>query len=432
MLDFKPRFCDKCGEPKNKLENGIVVITRCTCDWEIGAYEQGRLTVHPDFLNGWTLKDWNPGLFVGGGNGIFRNLIKIQKACAIKALYEFCFKIIQNDPTPGRSRYSLFQSMDRGKTLFIRGPNNSGRGCLMATIKMFCAFHDISTTPNPGDWSTFKSEVLQSEWNSKEADMAKLLVNEQYLNVKVLALEHVRGEGQLSQGERFPRRPFRGCNVIDSILTRRTFQKGCMLFTSAEFIKEIGDTVGDKLPDILESEHTSTILMFSPAEADALLDGVMKRLSVMRVEAHSLANSGKGTLQTQFSEERAIESLKEALFLETAFPTLEIEGSIPIKDKIDQDEGSQDPKFSAEVYKTYAEFNKNVREKNLAYDEGMKKAYQSAVIGCKELAFKMSQRELIQTGKMMSEAYGSVASINKIIEDARQIREVILTQKAPQ
>lgn len=429
--EFTPRFCERCKEPKNRLIDGRDVITRCSCDWEAGYLERLRATVHQDFwynrTKPWSLKAWDPLLFKYGGKGVFRNLIKVQKAYVINKLYDFCFKLLENDPFPGQRRYSLYRSMEKGRTLFIRGPNNSGRGCLVAYIKMFCAIRDISTTPNPADWSTFKSEVLASEWNGKEADLAKLQVAEQYQNVKVLVLENLKGEGQLQQGERFPRRPFRGANLVDSILTKRTFQQGCTVFTSGEFAREIGDTVGDKLPDMLDSDNTTSIIMFSPAEADSLWDGLNRKISSMRLEIAGMQGAAKETLQNKMSIERAADTVKECLFLEKAYPIVNPGDSEPVTQML---KFAKDNKYPAEVLAAFSEFNRNWTGKTLAYEEGLKRAYQTAAGSSKELSYKMSQKELIETGKMMSVACGSVDDeINALIDGARKTRDLIETQK---
>lgn len=427
MSDFSPRFCDRCKEPKNRLIDGVDIILRCSCDWEAGFGERLRATCHPAFWSGWSLTQWDPPIFKYGGIGVFKNFIKLQKANAINKMYDFCFRILENDPEPGKRRFAIYKSMEKGKTLFIRGPQNSGRGCLISCIKMFCATkQDISATPNPADWSTFKSEILQSEWNGKEADMMKLMVAEQYQNVKMLCLENVKGEGELIPGDKFPRRPFRGSNMVDALLTKRAFQPGGMVLTSGEFIKEIGDTVGDKLPDILQSDSTSLILLFSPKEADALYEGLLGRMNALRLEASSVEGRDQAkTLQNKISIERLADTIKECLYLEKAFPTVSPIGTESLTERLTVG-GDM---FPPEALATYAEFNKEWATKGLAYEEGLKRAYQSAASGSKELSYKMSPRELVETGKMMSDACGEDEDINKLIRAAREKRDKILSEK---
>lgn len=422
--DFKQRFCKECKGAKNAMENGVEVLLRCTCDWMQEFIERLRATVSHEFWRDGknfklkTINNWDPALFKSGGIGEFKGLIEMQKAVAVQRLFDFCF-------TKEEGRFSIYKSIERCKNLFVRGPVHSGRGLLTATIKIFCAMHDISVTPNPADWSTFKGDILAADWNGRDGEEAKMKVSEQYMNVKILSLENIKGEGH--PGERGNRRPFRGSQGIDALLTKRSFHQGSLVFTSSEFAREIGDSVGDKIQDILDSDNTSLILMFSPAEADALLEGVRQRMKILRREVKSFQDMQKKGVSDEHSFERAAETFKDAYFLDLAFESLRWPGE---GDTVALTLETTGAAFPPLIVQTFADLEKIKQDdKSLAYQQGMEKAYKSAAGACKELASKMSHREMVETGKMMSNACNADA-LKAAVAKAVVLKDLIRNQKA--
>lgn len=424
LLGFKEQKCGVCGEPKNELRDGNEIILRCTCDWERGYHDRLKRTVHPDY---WLKKitNWSPPAFKDGGRGRFKSLIKIQKATAMQRLYDFCFKIHGRDKGTGFKQYALYKSMERGRNLYIRGPNGSGRGLLTATIKIFTAMKNISTTPLPGDWSTFKSEIAQSDWNSREADIVKMSIIENYRNVKLLALENVKGE---SGGAR----KFRSSTLIDDMLTKRSMLQGSMVMTSSDFIRQIGDTVGDRLPEILTSENTSIIIMFSPKEADALLSALVSYMSSARLVVLQLKQSAKEGLSNQLADDKAVEAVEEVLYLEDAFPevpAVTTEASLKFNKANSVTTSLALGKYSMESIKqAFAKFNVDKKENNLAYQERHQRVLVNAVKASKELGSRMEEKEMLETGKMMSLACRPLESVKACIAAATELREKMVSE----
>lgn len=431
--DFAPRFCDKCGGPKNEIQGDREVILRCTCDWERGFHERLKSTVPAEFWKEkvFSIRDWNPPIFRKGGDGIFKNLIKIQKTNAVLKLYEFCHRLIKRDEK-GMKYYALDRSIDRSNNLFMRGTVNSGRGTLMAQIKIFAAHRDISATPNPGDWSVFKSEMAQSEWHGKDAEFVKTSVAEQYRNVKVLTLENVRGEGTFGLDRQ--RRPFRSANLIDVLLTQRNLKPGCMAFTSDEFAKEIGDTMGDKLPEILASPKTSLILLFSSTEADALQQGLIKYYEKTKNAAEQLKKGDKLKFQEQLTENRLLECAEEAFYIEHLFPRIpatkhfKFDETESLSYLIENDAMKQVDPWSPKIRTLRAEFIEEKELNGLSFQLKIDKVLINVVRECSILSQKMTEKEMLETGRMMSDACSGVERSQQIIATAKDIREKFFTE----
>ena len=426
LTEFSPRFCPCCGEPKNEIKDGVEIIKRCTCDWERGFHDRVRKTIHYSFWRDGvvTIKDWSPPLFKDGGPGRFKTFIKIQKAVAIHKLYDFCFKFIGKTPE-NKKVYALDKNMERGRSFYIRGPLGSGRGTLLSQIKFFAAFRDISTTPNPADWATFKSEIAQCNWNGKEAEIAKDNVSDQYRQVKLLTLENVKGEES--------KFPFKGASLIDDLLTKRNLNHGCNIFTSSDFVGQLGNLVGDRLPEILMSEGTSIVLLFHPTEADALLNAVIRR-RIKLEDIIAKCNFGQSkTHQDSLQEDKNLELVKELLYINEAFGCLPLSLSLQSVSKLQTESlveqlGLKPEQFHEKIQKVWAAFGVSKEEKGLEYEEALKRVYISVIKECPELGNRMTEKEMIETGKMIRLACSEKDVINKYINDAQQLREKMFNE----
>lgn len=420
MNEFKERFCDVCKEPKNRIENGAEILCRCSCDVERMWLERIAQTVHPDYWVGEdgknkvrTLNDWNPPIFRNGGNCQFKNLIKIQKANVVYRLNEFCFDLIRKNP----KQYAIEGSIAKGRALFVRGPHGSGRGTLMANIKIFAAGRDISATPNPSEWSIFKGHILAADSWSKTGDAAKDEITGRYENVSLLTLEDIKGEPDS--------RRFRSAASIDAVLSRRLLHPGAIVFTSTEFIKQIGDTIGDKIPEILLSDKTIQILMFSTIEADALLEAMTSKLTAFRLTAERIPEKETG-LKAAAERELMLQDVEMAFYMEHAFPEIPSTlGSSKIKAGSLQMKLSMTNKYPEDLRQRWAAFCKDREEKTLRFHEMMDRTLVAAVKDCKELAAKMTQREMLETGKMMQLACSGKNEFNAYMDKARILRKAM-------
>lgn len=440
MANFSPRFCEICKEPKNDLRNGTEIILRCTCDWARGFHERIKHTVRRDFwdpkivdpedkneIKLKTIDHWDPPIFANGGPGRFKNFIKIQKANAILRLNDFCFKLLKKDSN-GVKHHALDHSIERGRNLFIRGPYGSGRGTLLANIKFFAALRDISSTPVPYDWAVFKSEIIAADSWSKDGALAKADITEHYRQVKLLTLEGLKGEGSIYSDDKRPKR-FRSASSIDEMLTRRQMASGSMVFTSDDFIRQIGDSIGDRLPEILTSSNTVLILLFSPLEADGLLDGLIKRLTLFRASAEKLVK--RDSLKTAADNELALQDVEQALYIEHAFPEIPATtgvGAVKLKAESLHMKLGIANKYPDEMKRLWTDFCTDREAKNLKFQEMMNKTYVSVVSECKQLAAHMTEKEMLDTGRMMSMACQPAADIKEHIKNARNVREAMKNQ----
>jgi len=432
--EFQQRFCPVCNEQKNKLVDGVEIITRCTCDWQRGLHERIKKTIPFDFwgktpkgekeARSITFADWSPPLFRDGGSRKFKSFIKVQKAFCIQRLYNFCFKRLSEKGSPDPI-YALDKSIERGHNLYIRGPAGSGRDLLISQIKFHTAYRKISTTPLPGEWSTFKSEIAQCNWNGKEADEAKQIVADKYRHVQLLTLSNVKGENS--------KFPFKGATLIDDLLSKRALSQGSMVFTSSDFIHEMGESVGDRLPDILRSDNTSLILLFDPVEADELLNTIIRRLLKLRDSVEKMEFGKKG-VQNQLSEEKDLETLNELFLMEEIFKKIPISNSFQdATSKLSNESISElidlEPaKYHEKIRQKWLQFNAIKKENSLAYQENLKKVYIAIVKDCPGIGNKMTEKEMIETGKMLKYACSGDEEIKSLLEHVRQLREKILTE----
>ena len=416
--EFIQVVCPKCGEQKNTLRNGQEVRLRCTCDWERGYHERIRRTVMPTFYeNGRkTIMDWSPPMFKQGVGGEFKSFIKVQKSLAMRKIYDFCFRPVSDSPRV----YSLNRSVDTNRNLYIRGPLNSGRDLLLASIKIFAAAKDLSATPVPYEWATFKQDVAQSDWQGREAEMARIRIADQYRNVKLLTLANIQGETFWNDDKK-PRR-FRSSLVIDDILTRRMTMPGSIVLTSAEFIGQIADSMGDRLPEILTSPKTTIIIMFSVDEADSLLTSLTRKLLSLRAAASKARSiTEKKKIQEDLAEKKILEEILDCLYLETLLPDLSPNDSLTRL--LDLDPGS----YPQKVNEVFAQFKSDQQANNLTYREGVKRAKVMAVTECQELKHKLSVREMEEVGEMLSLACSGKDRVNALVQEAQLLREKMVS-----
>ena len=440
MSDFIQRFCDACGEPKNDLRNGIEFILRCHCDWERGFFERLKKTVNPTCWkseNGRAPKNisnWNPPIFIRGGGSKFRALITVQKCLAMARLYEFCYKLLEHDKESGFRKYALSRSVEVGLNFFVRGPAGSGRGLLMAEMKKLAAVKDISATPNPGEWALFKNDMIESESGMFTiAEAARVRVTECYANVNFLTLENVRAE---IQGRNGPWK-FKAASSIDALLSNRQVRPGCMAMTSGDFIGQFGDSFGDKLPEVLTSDKTLLLLMFSPAEADALLKSLQERYerllnTVKRLDLSAKAESG-GSIKDRMSEKEMLDSVSEVLYIEELFPNIPVgfnsnRSATREADSLTYNLSMFGEKWKEQAVEIYKKFVQEKEERSLTFKERSARVCVSVVEGCGELAKKMTYKEMLETGRMMSYACVEKDKLQEMCEKARELRRKMMTE----
>jgi hypothetical protein len=422
--EFIQVVCPKCGEPKNALRNGVEVSTRCTCDWERGYHERIRRTVMPTFYeNGRkTIKDWSPPIFKQGGCGDFKAFIRVQKSLVMKKVYDFCFRVVSSPDSP--KVYSLNRSIETNHNLYIRGPLNSGRDLLLASVKIFAAAKDISATPVPYEWATFKQDVAQSDWQGREAETARIRLADLYRTVKLLTLANVQSETSWSDDKK-PRR-FRSSLVIDDILTRRMTMSGSMVLTSHEFIGQIADSLGDRLPEVLTSPKTTIIIMLSVDEADSLLTSLTRKIHSLRTAASKTRNvMTQKKIQEDVAEKKILEDVLDCLYLETLTPQLpETSPDDTLLNLLEINPGSHPQK----VNEMFAQFKADQQANNLTYREGLKKAKIMAVTECQELKHKLSVREMEEVGDMLSLACAGKERIDTLVQEAMLLREKMVSE----
>ena len=173
--------CSRCGQPTAKEEDGKVTYLRCYCDWQRGYAERLRRTIHPEFLKPVkTIKDWNPKLFTTG----FAEMMEVQKVLAIKRLRDFAYG-------QDYDRKALDSNLAERKNLFIRGPSGSGRGLLLATIKLHAAIREITVTPLPCDYDIFRADYAEAESFGQIGEEKKLVIAEKYETPQIMVVENV-------------------------------------------------------------------------------------------------------------------------------------------------------------------------------------------------------------------------------------------------
>lgn len=439
MEDKILKTCPECGEPSIVSRDGKEVHKRCACDWERGFISRVARTVHREFWEDRVLNmaDWRPSLFNKDNAGLFRNLIRVQKAETIRAVYDFAYDITSMGKD-GSLRFSVEDSLAKGRNLFVRGPQGSGRGLLLAAIKMLCAMRGISTTPLPDDFAVCKSKVIEAEAFGKEGEEAKAAVDTCYANVALLVLQDVHGEYRtnFSSKEKVPVRS-RGANGIDTLLARRLGKRGSLAMTSSEFAGQIGDTLGDKMMDILDSDKTRIATMFSPIEAEQFLHTLRDRHKMFDSQADGLTGDekkGRKTQEEQMGEDQLAESIKEGFYFSEAFPKIPNLG----KERPDRDgREPEDSDFKLPIFdlhegaindgecpkyarKALEEFVREREQGSHDYRENLRYARLNAVRAC-SISARMSEREMESVGRMLSDATSGPDRVKEIVTGAIDI-----------
>ena len=148
----------------------------------------------------------------------------------------------------------------------------------------------------------------------------------------------------------------------------------------------------------------------------------------------TLEKQKKTSLQNQLAEEKEMEEVEELLFLEDTFPKIPTSVSLvgEMKSETQSLEGqlklerSGEKKWSPKIKQAHANFIVNKNQNNLAYQEGRKRAFVSAVKNCPELGNKMTPKEMEETGWLMSLACSDKDKISKIVDNAIELRKKIM------
>lgn len=400
-MDFIPKNCPACGMPKNALQEDKEIIKRCKCDWRRGFQTRLVRTTDKAFFAK-NLLHWRPRLFLRPCT--FYDLIKAQKATALIRLHEFGWR------KSGPTSWSIARSIAGNRNLFIRGPQNSGRGLLMAAIKTWAAAKDITVTPLPGQFDTFRNDVSQAEALGSSGDATRALVRANYVDVEILALENLRQESIIkvvgaqgySVAEHKARRKFRSSNMVDDILARRQSRPGSIVLTSYDFAGEIADTLGDGLAEMLNSPNTGMVMLFSPAEVDSLGLALKDRKRALSgARAQLMASAADKSLSGKAMHKTNIEHFDEMMYFDEAFKSLAgigghgsgVDPSSMAKSAFEANDMHPD------VVKRMVAFNASREAKDSMYIENMRKTYVSAVKGV--FADRMTEKEMETTGRLL-------------------------------
>lgn len=183
--------------------------------------------------------------------------------------------------------------------------------------------------------------------------------------------------------------------------------------------------------------------MFDSEEADALLSSLKKRLSNLRkaveklvreqLEKEKEAGLGKRKVQDQLAEEQALEMVRETLFMENAFrniPTSQLlqgttkTNAISLTEQIDFSPDS----YPENVREIFRQFNMVKEENGLAYKEGLKRSFIATVKDCPEIGSKMSEKEMFETGRMMSIACSGKEQVKELVDQGRDLVNKIISE----
>ncbi len=292
---------------------------------------------------------------------------------------------------------------------------------MTACIKTFAAIKEISATPLPGEWSTFKAELVESESFGKTGELAKLQIAENYKNVQLMSIENIRCEGSGSLFEnKTNQRKLRGVTAFDELLTRRMTKQGSMIFTSLDFSGQIKESLGDRFPEIINSDKTELILMLSCPEASAFLTGVKSRILKFQEIRNQISGNKNIKISDRCSEDEALTGYKESLYFLDLFDTIpEKNGYVPTDDMKMKDQ-------------TYPEKYKNIKEEyerdkksnGCQYQNEVKRELHRTTMSCKEFSSKLTEREAIEIGEMMSLAC-SPEKIDIEIREAQKLRSIM-------
>ncbi len=424
-MDYVPRRCRICDSATSELRDGREHLFPCTCDWAGEFWYRVREVVYKNFITK-NMGHWSPKIFHVENSRNFKRFIKIQKALAIQKIYEFAFM-----PTDvGNHQVSaITKSIANNRNLFIRGPRGSGRGLITASIKFYAAAKKISSTVLPGTFDVFKDDMTQAKQFGVIGADARILVSHKYENVSLLALEGVKGESSKNYKNEIVLKKHPASDAIDRTLAMRAGRPGSLLISGPDFVQEIGDTAGDRLYESLLSDKTSRILLFSPTEADALLTALTQRRKYFDAWVETTIQT-KWDATSRMQDKKHLEEqaaiLEQALYFEKAFPeipiTLDKKGIAHLPHTI-SDIREHISSMPQKLIDAHRNFSAAFEAKDYTYTEGIKEAQKAVVRECKVLAMKMSDKEIEETGAMISLATAPSGEVAKIIEQARILRD---------
>lgn len=389
--------CTRCGQPTSKIEDGKEVHLRCYCEWQRGYSERLRKTIHPEFLKPVkTIKDWNPKLFTSG----FMELMEVQKVLAIKRLKDFAYG---ND----FDRKTLDANISERNNLFIRGPSGSGRGLLLSTIKMHAAIREITVTPIPCDYDIFRAEMAEADSFGSIGQEKKLNVALKYERPQIMIVENVRAEGYFPTSVGQATKKIKGVQSADATVAKRLARPGSIVISSYDFVGEIKDSIGERMLEVLESPRTKHILMFDPNESLTLRKSLWdrKKLMLERMTQIRTDDSEKRMRMEKMGEEEQFAVLEDALFFEEAFRGMKPmpgDDVMPIQAQMEM--GAPNWVKRDRVLKTWEMFVSARQDQDAQYKQGIQRARVEAVRGCKVMAQKMTEGEMLETGMMLSYA----------------------------
>ena len=371
------------------------------------------------------LSDWSPPIFRNGGNGQFKSLIKVQKTMAMFKIYDFAYRCDKN-PETGFITYALDRSIAGNKNLFIRGPHGSGRGLLIASIKMLAAMRDISATPYMDDWANLRSVMLLAKAYSKLGEETKMRLAEEYTNVTLMTLENLRGEYGDGYDERKITKRFAAIEQMDDVLSNRVGKPGSMVLSSYDFAKQIGDTLGDKIPEIMSSPNTTLILMLTPLEAESIYRVLRKRSADYAKMREEFKPAQSHSLREGVAQTAKMEEIEKIFYFEEAFPYIPVleqaapnaKPNAPLQNNIKLSPG----RYFPDIVRLYTKFKEDKDGNTMDFQEKMQRTYID-IVKDSTVGPRMTEREMYEIGYMVGNACSGTDEINKNVERAKALRE---------
>lgn len=367
------------------------------CEWERENHSRIKQTIHPEYYKPRfrVMADWDPPLFSRGG---FEEYLEVQKVMAMMKIWRFAF-------SPGGN--ALKDKAARGRNFFVRGPAGSGKGLLAATIKLVAAGRGMTATPLPSDYDVLKGFLAQAEEYGGRGDAARVELYSRYESPTLMVVEDARAEMrfQFRDGNEKTRR-VRGHDFLDALLARRASRPGTLLMTSSNFIGEIRDSMGDRMHDMLLSPKTNLLVMLGPDETSDLRTMLSARRSQFQDVIDRLVEvpQEKNRLLTErMGDCEEADLFLEALYFEEAFPRRGAragENNLSWHEMCESSLGHwEQASLAAPVWERFVSARE---ERSAEYKEGLDRARAEAIQDCRGLSPKLSRREMIEVGKMLS------------------------------
>lgn len=410
--------CSGCGAIKIAIKDGVETFAHCICDYSKSLRARLSRTLHPQcWENGLRgIWEWSPAL-LAAAKSPFPNFMRIQKAEAIRKIHEFAFQ-----KTNGKHEFEA--SILKGRNLLIRGPEGTDKSLFSSTLKILCAMLGKDATPLPGDFDIFKSDIQSSEHFSKEGDEARIRVIERYEAPPLMLLDNVRAVTKYSlspqNGGRM-QREVRGVDQIDRLLASRQTRTvpGCIVLISTDFAGQIGDTLGERMSDMLASSKTERILLFTPTEVSSIKVAIRRKLE----SNQSICRIARGEDQTKSdkdSEKKRSLELYDALYFEAAFGAIDAVAEVSgLAQQIKAFAGKG--KYPEKMVSEYQRFLSEKEAKGIEWEEGIRRSCLSwASSPWTEL---MTPQELEETGRMVILACQGDEAVQKIVKNASSLRD---------